>query len=212
MEKVNKKAFTLTEAIIVIAIVGIIALLYSAGIKLYNPTQKGFDVQSTKMLENIDQVFNLVFAHHSYSFTLTDLYDNSGNFSITDSNITPRFAAFFKEYLNIVDIAETDDKKTKEYYASEIIDYNRVSTGLKLNAAYSNFLTSQNGSIYGFRLYKSCSAKETNANPPMVKGRKTINNICGSIFYDVNNYAGPNKLGSDQYIIPFDAQGTEIKK
>ena len=206
-----KNAFTLAEVIIVIAIVGVITVLYMVGVKLYNPTQKGFDIQAQKTLENIDQVFNLTFAKHSNSFDLADLHDASGNFSITDNDAIERFCAFFREYMNIIDLKD-DNAKKDEYYASEIIDYNRTSTGLKLKDTYSNFMTSANGTIFGFKLYKSCSAQEKNANPPLAQGRKTVKNICGSIFFDVNNYDGPNKLGSDQYIIPFNSQGIEIKK
>jgi len=206
------KAFTLAEVAIVLVLIGIIGLLYSAGVKLYNPTQKGFDVQGQRVLEDIDQVFNLIFAKHSESFVLTDLNDENGNFSITDNDAAPRFAAFFKEFLNTLELQDKDIAKVKEYYASEIVDYNRTSTGIKLNSKYSNFMNSASGTIFGFRLYKSCSANEKNANPPLEKSRRTVKNICGSIFYDVNNYRGPNKLGSDQYIIPFDINGSEIKK
>ena len=208
----KKTAFTLSEAILVLAIMGIIGLLYSAGMKLYNPTQKGFDIQASKALESIDQVFNFIFAKHSTSFNLTDLHDKNGNFSITDENVLPRFVALFKEYVNTLDLQDGNLDKVKDYYASDIINYDRTSTGLKLKDTYSNFITSTNGTIFGFRLYKSCSADELNANPPLSQKRKKVSNVCGSIFYDVNNYKGPNKLGSDQYIVPFDEQGAEIKK
>ncbi len=211
-KKNQKKGFTLSEVMIVLVLMGIIVALYSAGIKLYNPTQKGFDVQSQKTLGNIDQVFNMIFAKHSETFDLTDLNDANGNFSITDNNIDERFSGFFKEYLNVIDLKDFNKTKADEYYKSEIIDYNRTATGIKLKDKYSNFITTANGTIFGFRLYQSCSAEEKNSNPPLAQGRNTVQNICGSIFFDVNNYDGPNKLGSDQYIIPFNSQGTEIKK
>ena len=209
----TKKAFTLAEALIVIVIIGIISALYNISIKVVNTTQKGFEVKSQKMLENIDQVFNFIFAHHSESFNLTDLHDNSGNFSITDKDVTPRLANLFRKYLSTIDLQDGEENQVKAYYASTIIDYDKSSTGLTLNKTYSDFITTGNGVIYGFRLYKSCSAKEVNASTPMVTGnRRTIAGICGSIFYDVNGYAKPNKLGSDQYIVPFDEQGAKIKK
>ena len=211
MNKKSKKGFTLSEALIVIAIIGVITAVYNIGIKVIDVAQKGFDVKANKTVENIDQVFNLIFAHHSESFDLTDLHDNSGNFSVTNSGVTTRFANFFKMYLVNADFHDVNDPELKDYFASTIMDYNRTSTGLTLKTAYSDFLATANGSIYGFRLYQSCSANETNANPPFARGRKTISGICGSVFYDVNGFSPPNKLGSDQYIVPFDSQGAKIK-
>ena len=208
----NKKAFTLAEAFIVFVIIGVISVLYSGGIKLYNPTQKGFEVQSQKLLENIDQVFTLILAKHSDSLNLEDLKDEQGNFSITDADATSRFANLFKENVNIIEYSEDTSKAYQDYYASTIKNFDNTSTEVKLNEIYSNFMSSMNGTLYGFRTYQSCSSQETNANPPLAKERKTVNNICGSIFYDVNSLEGPNKLGSDQYIIPFDALGSEIKR
>ena len=207
-----KKAFTLSEVLITLVILGIIALLYSAGIKLHDPTKQGFNVKAQKTVENIDQVFNLILARHSESLNLTDLHDDKGNFSIEDSNAAPRFAAFFKEFMNIIDVPDLDSKKVKDYFASNIMDYNRKSTGIALNSVYSEFMHSANGTIFAIRLYQSCSANEVNSNPPGTQSRKTVSNVCGSVFFDTNGYSGPNKLGSDQYIIPFDTQGAEIKK
>ena len=208
----NKKAFTLAEAIIVIAIIGVLAALYNITIKVVNSTEMGFNVKAQKTLENIDQVFTLIFAHHSESFNLTDLHDNIGNFSITDVNVTFRLSNLFKKYINYISLQDGDDPKVKAYYASPILDYNKTSTGLTLNVDYSDFLTTDNGMIYGFRLYQSCSADEVNSSPPLMKGRRTTSGICGSIFFDVNSYAPPNRLGLDQYIIPFDSLGAKIKR
>ena len=211
MKLKNKKAFTLPEAIIVLIIIGVIGLLYNTLIKLPEHQQKGFEVQSQKILENFDQVFTLIFAKHSESFNLEDLHDKDGNFSITDKNIMPRFVNFFKENLNVITLNDGEFKKVKEYYSSTLLNYDRTSTGLILNKTYSEFINTQNGTIYGFRLYEKCSANETNTYMPKKKNKITVKNICGSIFYDVNNYKGPNKLGSDQYIVPFDNLGIELK-
>ncbi len=212
MKKNQKRAFTLSEVLITLVLMGIIAILYSVGIKLHDPTKQGFDIKAQKTLENIDQVFSLIHAKHSETFNLTDLNDSAGNFSIEDSDAAPRFAEFFREFLNIIDFPDQDSQKVKDYLASNIMNYDRTSTGLVLKDTYSNFMYSMNGTMYGFRLYQSCSADEKNSNPPLTRERKTISNVCGSIFYDINAYDGPNKLGSDQYIIPFDTLGAEIKR
>ena len=61
--------------------------------------------------------------------------------------------------------------------------------------------------IIGFRTYEGCDKTEKNVNPPKFKRKYELPNICGSIFYDINAYGKPNKLGSDQFIIPFDKRG-----
>ena len=205
-----KKGFSLTETVLVMVIAGIIAILYAAGIKLYNPTQKGFDVKSKKILENIDQAITLILAHHAPNFTLTFLNDTQGSFSINDEGASGRLAALFKENINIIDMEI--EQKYNSYYSSPIKDFNGTSTGITLNSVYDNFMMSANGVIYGYRLYSTCNSDEELANPPLVRGKYKVSNICGSIFYDVNAYRGPNKLGSDQYIVPIDANGTEYKK
>lgn len=212
MKNKTKKAFTLIEAIIVIAIIGLITTLYNISTKVINANEKGYEVRAQKTLENIDQVFNLIFAHHSESFNLTDLHVNNDNFSITDSGAAAKLSNLFKKYMNILYLQDENEDKVKEYYESNILDYDKTSTGITLNGAYSNFITSTNGVIYGFRLYQSCSANEVNSSPPLAKGRGTTEGICGSIFYDVNGYSGPNKLGSDQYIVPFDSLGAKVKR
>ncbi len=205
-----KKGFSLSETVLVMVIAGVIAILYAAGIKLYNPTQKGFDVKSKKILENIDQTITLILANHAPNFTLTYLNDSQGSFSVNDEGATTRLAGLFKENLHIVDMEI--EPKYNSYYSSPIKDYNGSSTGVVLNSAYDNFMMSTNGVIYGFRLYSTCNSEENLANPPLVRGKYKVYNICGSVFYDVNAYKGPNKLGSDQYIIPIDTNGTEYKK
>lgn len=206
-----KKGFTLTEAIVVMILMGIIAVLYFIGIKLYDPTQKGNDVKSKKILENLDQTITLILAKHSPMITMECLNDSKGDFSITDSNATKRLADLFKEQLVIMD-RSIEPEYITSYYSKPILNYDKTSTGLILNVAFSDFMMSENGTIYGFKLYGNCTSDEPNATPPLSRGKYTVKNICGSIFYDVNAYQGPNKLGADQYIIPIDTVGTEIKK
>ena len=96
---------------------------------------------------------------------------------------------------------------SKEYFSNELVDYNGTSLGINLKDTYSNFFFMYNGTLMGMRLYDSCQAEEENAITPDSKEVYHVNNICGSIFYDVNGRAKPNKLGLDQYIIPFTPYG-----
>ena len=61
--------------------------------------------------------------------------------------------------------------------------------------------------LVGDKFYGSCDATENLANPPLERKKYAVTEICGSVFYDVNAYKKPNKLGSDQYIIPVGLRG-----
>ena len=81
--------------------------------------------------------------------------------------------------------------------------------GIKLKDIYSEFFYVNDGILMGLRFYSGCNASEMYANPPLHKGKFQVDNICGSVFYDVNSFKEPNKLGSDQYIIPITKRGVK---
>ena len=97
--------------------------------------------------------------------------------------------------------------KTHKYFTSDLIDYDKTSTGEKLKDAYPVMFFANDGVVVGFRFYQSCSAIEKNANPPTFKGKFEVTDSCGSVFIDVNAYKKPNKLGSDQFIVPIYKRG-----
>ena len=47
-------------------------------------------------------------------------------------------------------------------------------------------------------------------NPPEETVNYEVTESCGSVFYDVNAYKKPNKLGSDQFIIPVGLRGMQF--
>lgn len=175
-----------------------------AGVKLYAPTEEGQTTLSWKMAENIESATLQILLNHSSYDDFLRIKDGGGYFSIEDPDITKRMSDLYSKYLS--DISYNVDL-TNEYFSEEIQDYNKTSTGEKLKDAYSNFFYVTDGMLIGFRFYQSCTATEKNSNPPEHRGRYSINKICGSIFYDINSFKGPNKLGSDQYILPVYKRG-----
>ena len=205
----KKNAFTISEAIIVLVILGIIAGLSVAGVKLYNPVDKGNQTLSWKMAENIESATLQILLNHSSYDDFLRIKDGGGYFSIEDANITKRISDLYTNYLS--DVKYGVDLNN-DYFSSEILDYDRSSTGETLKNAYSNFFYVTDGMVIGFRFYQGCNSIERNANPPEHKGRYSISDICGSIFFDVNAFKKPNKLGSDQYILPLGVRGVEYNK
>ena len=206
---IKKIGFTISEAIIVLVILGIIMGLSIAGIKLYNPVDKGSETLSWKMAENIESATLQILLNHSSYDNFLRIKDGSGYFSVEDADITKRMSDLYSNYLSDVKFGVD---LNNEYFSKEILDYDRSSTGEKLKDAYSNFFYVTDGMLIGFRFYQSCKSIEKNANPPEHKGRYSMDDVCGSIFFDINAFKKPNKLGSDQYILPFGVRGIEYNK
>ncbi len=200
----NKKfGFTMAEVLIVLVILGVVGAICLQSMKTYNPQQKGFDTKAEKAVSVIGQAIMMMLAEDSSSDDLTGLFDESGKFSISDSTNATRIVKKFKKHLvvNALPVNLND-----EYFKGNLLNYKKTSLG-KLTDSYSNFFFLQDGELLGFKFYGNCTSSETKAIPPNYRDTSTITNICASIFVDVNGEKKPNKLGSDQFVIPIDARG-----
>ena len=202
-KNIKKVAFTLSEAMIVIVIMGVIGAILIPQWKAVNPTQRGWTTIANKMAVNLTQATTEMLALNASLDDLTILRQGDKVFSIADSNVTPKMADLFMQYLSNIDMRVDT---TKEYFSQDILDYKRNPTGDKINS-YSNFHFAQDGILIGYKFYGTCAATEKNANPPEETVKYEVTESCGSVFYDVNAYKKPNKLGSDQYIIPVGIRG-----
>ena len=122
----KKCAFSLTEAIITMLILGIVMSLALAGVKLYAPTEEGQTTLSWKMAENIESATLQILLNHSSYDDFLRIKDGNGYFSIEDADITKRMSDLYSKYLS--DISYNVDL-TNEYFSEEIRDYNKTSTG-----------------------------------------------------------------------------------
>ena len=200
----KKKGFTLTEAIFTLIIIGIIAVFAIPQFLAGNQHQKGWDTLAEKMAEYLTQASTEILIYNAVLDDFSKLKLNNEYFSIEDPNVVDKVARLYQNYLSDIDL-KIDT--SKQYFKNPILDYDRNPVGEKLNEAYSNFFHVNDGMIIGFRTYEGCDKTEKNVNPPKFKRKYELPNICGSIFYDINAYGKPNKLGSDQFIIPFDKRG-----
>ena len=198
------RAFTLTEAVITLVIIGFLAALYVAGIQLYNPTEKNWKTLSEKMIISFEDASTEILTNNAVLDDFLSLADGKDHFSIEDNNVTPKMAKLYRKYLSDV-VLNVD--MTNNYFDRELTDYDKTSLGIKLKDIYSEFFFVNDGILMGLRFYSSCKASEEFANPPSHKGKYKVDDICGSVFYDVNAFKKPNKLGSDQYIVPIYKRG-----
>jgi len=204
MVEYKKYAFTLTEAILAMVIIGIIATLCTAGYKIGNPINKGWVTLSEKMAIYIEDASLQILLNHCDYDDFTSIKNGKIHFSIEDEGATKRISDLFQKYMSDIDMnVDLSDK----YFEKKITNINKEPTEEKIKDAYSDFFFVNDGMLMGFRLYQSCNATENNANPPRTKGKYSVENVCGSIFYDVNGLEDPNILGLDQYILPIYKRG-----
>ena len=202
-ENRKKLGFTLTEALFVLIILGIIAAICMQSVKAFNAQQKGFDTKAEKAVSVLGQAIIMMLLEDSSGDDLTSLYDEEGKLSIEDTSKTSRVAKIFRKHLSVNELpVDTSD----EYFSDYIRTYQRADVSI-LKETYSDFFYLQDGTLLGFRLLGSCSSTEANAIPPRIRERMSAANVCASIFVDVNGEGKPNRLGADQIVIPFDARG-----
>ena len=199
-----KSGFTISEAVLTMLIIGIIVSLAVAGVKFFNPTEKGYDTLAIKTSENIEAATTQILLNNASYDNFLRIKDGKTYFSIKDADATGKIANLYTKYLT--DVNYNVDLKN-EYFSNEIKDYDDSLTGLKLQDAYSNFFYVTDGALIGFRFYQTCKATEENANPPLYRGRYSLENVCGSVFFDINAFKKPNKLGFDQYVLPIYERG-----
>ena len=206
--KKKRKGFTLAETVLIFVILGIIACIVLPQLLLSDPSKEGKLTLARKMGEYLTQASIEILLYDAVLDDFSRLKDNDGYFSIEDNNITPRMAKLYQKYLKDVDLKINIDK---DYFSKELLDYDGTSIGSKLNNLYSNFFYVNDGMVLGFRFYGSCDVSEMNSIPPGFQERYEIKEICGSVFYDTNAFIKPNKLGSDQFIIPIGKRGIKYE-
>lgn len=199
-----KKAITLSEAMITMVIFGIIGMVVIPIVLHANPNKEANATMAIKVAESIEQATVRILAQNSVFDDFTSIKDKHGHFSIEDEDAKTRMPELYLEMINFLDL-EID--LSREYYSEELNDVRKNALGINLKDTYHSFFWNQTASIIGFRFYDDCTATEENANPPGQKGVFPVENVCASIFFDVNGYKKPNKIGSDQYILPVGKRG-----
>ena len=201
-------AFTMAEALIVLVMLGIIAAITIPQMKTENFNEKGMITLAEKVVGNLsDSMTKILLDNSVYDDFLRIKYKEGTYFSIEDTDAPTYFGNLLQQ--KMVKMEKSVDTSDK-YFANNLINYKREATSVKLADDYKNLFYAADGTLFGIRTYNSCASTENIANPPNDRGTSAVTNICGSIFFDVNGFKKPNKLGSDQYIIPIDKRGIKL--
>ena len=204
----KSRGFTLTEAFITMVILGLIAIVVIPQILIEDRRQANWDVMAQKMQGYITQATIEIKLWNTSLDDFSRMKMGNEYFAITDAGVEQKFSKLYQNYMQDVQLKVNT---ANEYFNTEMVDYNKTPLGMTLKEAYSDFFHVNDGMIMGFKFYQSCDATEQNANPPLVRNKYAVNKICGSIFYDINSYAKPNRLGADQYILPIGMKGLEYE-
>ena len=204
----KKKGFTYTEALLVLVLLGIIAAITIPQLLTEDPTKKGWDTKADKIVGYLIQASTEILIYNSAFDDFSKLSLDNATFSIEDADSAPKIAKLYSKYFTHI-MGKID--LNNEYFTKEIINYKRVSTGKVLKNTYGSFIYTNDGAIMGFKTNGACNVSESIINLPTFRETQTIANVCGSIFFDINGYAKPNKLGSDQYIVPIGKRGIKFE-
>ena len=202
----KNRAFTASEAIITLVIIGIIAIICVPQLIFGDTSKEGQMAMAKKMNGYLAQASIEILLHNAVLDDFLDLKDENGRFSVEGADpidITKRMSNLYLKYLSDVDVSV----KSNKYFENSLLDYDKTPIGSSLKDLYSDFFYANDGMIVGFRFYGTCSATETNTVLPELRNRQSVENVCGSVFYDINAFSKPNKLGTDQFIIPVGKRG-----
>lgn len=206
----KNRGFSFAEMLIVLVAIGVIAMFAIPQLLLGNFSGNGNEAKAKKMNGYLAQASLEILLYDSGLDDYTNLKDREGYFSVESgdaSDITRRMSRLFLKYLLDVDSIP----ELNEYFNADIKEFSGASIGSKLNDLYSNFFFANDGMIVGFKFYGNCTTTEPNFIPPEFKTRTSVENACGSIFYDINAYSKPNRLGQDQFIIPVGKRGIKYE-
>ena len=198
------RAFTLSEMVITFVIISIIFALSIVSLTIINPSKEGWLTLSRKTEIAIEQASTGILLNNCSYDNYKSLYDSLGKFSIEDQGVDARMTNLYKKYLQNVSVSVD---LSNEYFLENLKTAKGELSNIPLKDIYDNFFFIQDGVLIGFRFYNSCSATEKWAFPSDSDEVYEIKDVCGSIFYDVNSYKKPNKLGLDQHIIAIYERG-----
>ena len=195
----KKYAFSLTEALLVMIMLGIIATLIIASWLNSDPNDKANLTLANKVEVVFEQTFLEILTNDASIDDLTRIKWKNRHFAISDTGEESTFADLTRKYIQDITLGVEVDKY-KSYFESNITDSVKISD-------FTSYYYLFDGVLVGFKNLGSCTNTIDYAYLPKSEKRYTVSDICSIVFYDVNGPKKPNKLGKDQYIMPIGIRG-----
>lgn len=189
----NKKAFTLAEVLITLAIIGIVAAMTIPSV--VNSTNNSEIVAKVKKYQS---VFSQVYLKATNDNGCLGDLSSCGAFSVTGQDPTAPWA-FFKPYLNVIKDCGTSTGCYNPGVSYKSLNY-AVSGTSTINDnvnIFSKAVLADGAFIF---LYKESAANcSTNGSVSTNTTGPLYNSVCGSFYVDVNGAKGPNQEGRDEF-------------
>ena len=203
-----KKAFTLTEVLIVLTVMGVIAAVCLLNLKPNKVKYEALMKGGKTMLYDIDGATRRLLAKNSIGYSTQRLVDTSGaEFSIGATGSTAKMIELYKQHMKPVrgkTLANTYGANKDVLLKDEA---GNTYTDIKVSYFPSGYFL-KNGGYFALKvLSTACTSSISYTYNPNMPSKRTTANSCGAIFYDVNGEQLPNTLGIDQYIVAVGKMG-----
>lgn len=196
----KRRAFTLTEQIIVLIVIGIIASAVTTVIKPTEINNEAIKKSGKSLFVQIEFATTQMVARNAKNNTLTRMVDATGEFSISSSSSIDRLISLYKKNLMGLRTVTLDSTYTS-------LNLTDGTNTLSLKPSDFKGFTLKNGAYFGVKLNDNCTTEINHIYDPSTPELRTKKNTCGIIFFDVNSETKPNQLGWDQYIIGLGKRG-----
>ena len=197
----RKYASTIAEMAVVIVVFSFLAITSFMVLKSNEATNKAYEKAGKAAYFQLERATRLVLANNTNGYTLMRMKDASGEFSIASSSSLNRMVEVYKKNM----IIHRTAVQAPDYFVSELTDGTTLYTGLT-PSSFAGF-TVRNDAYVGIKLNGNCTSTINYIYDALALNKRVVENVCATIFYDVNGDKGPNRLGSDQYIFPLDKFG-----
>ena len=190
-KQAKKHGFTLAETLITLAIIGVCAAMLITTIKNINPTEASNLVMARKAVGTFTEATRQVLLFNSQTKKMDNLA--SGGTACASAQCLTQL---YGKYLQISRMSATNptpDAQLGGTYYGELID----------------------GLLFGIEYNKGCALHEgetVQVLPPdegMVS-EVVVSGACAMIYYDVNGVKGPNRVGTDRFVIPVRKSGVKM--
>ena len=206
----KKRGFTLTEAMVVIVIIGVIATTMIASVKKDNYQATALKKAGANYCLHLNLATKQILAQYSYGYNMTKLLTISGTqFSITDEeNADSNLADLLKRFLGSSPSYTAPDTYKNIVLKNETGTAVGAGGGYKISDFTQGFKT-KSGYYVAVKLNGNCTTSEEHVYDPSVSTVRTSSNSCGLLLYDVSGDKGPNTVGIDIYILPIHKNGID---
>ncbi len=191
-------AFTMTEVMIVMTILGVIATIMITTIKPAEYKEKALETAAKKVMNSIDHATTMILMNDSTDGTMFNLIATDGTKFSTNAGASKansdRLGELYKKYL----------VTTRKECDATCICYTGSADAIK---EYINVFYLKDGACI------SILASKSEPSISIFPGEKETTSVSfqGRILFDINGDKEPNNLGKDKFIVPLGEKGIKYE-